>query len=201
MFLGEIRSFIKMTASRGVGLKLFPACFLGFLLVGFSDALLGERTSRNKLIFEDCDSAYHRVVQTVRPGEKFEIYCKGAKTVSPSDPNAKCCKGPDGYCNDTNSTDYRTVFPDAPTDFQFWTGGDTLTAPGILYIPAKVKGPNPVISFGWVGERQYAYGGEAPVSNITLIVQANSATGILRNALLLMIGLPVVATFPALTSF
>ncbi|PHJ22408.1 sag-related sequence srs25 [Cystoisospora suis] len=190
-----------MAASRGVGLKLFATCFLGFLLVKFSDAQLGERTDRNKLVFGDCDKAYHRVVQTVRPGEKFEIFCQGAKTVAPSDPNVKCCKGPDGSCNDTNSTDYRTIFPDAPSDFQFWTGGDTLTAAGFLYIPDKVQGPNPVISFGWVGLPQYAYEGKPPVSNITLIVQANSATGILKNALLLMVGLPVVATFPALTSF
>ncbi|PFH36508.1 SAG-related sequence SRS25 [Besnoitia besnoiti] len=84
---------------------------------------------------------------TVKPGDTVTMRCPGATSTTPNGVTTYTCQGPDPECTDGTRVTYPTLFPKAPSDFQFWSGGDTLSTTGTLHIPPEAD--DATFSYRW----------------------------------------------------
>ncbi|KEP65222.1 UNVERIFIED_CONTAM: SAG-related sequence SRS25 [Hammondia hammondi] len=123
------------------------------LLCGFGAVLLcwmpswTAHAKEHFAVFSTCKIDFRRMRILVHPGDSVTIQCPGAISSNPQDVSKYVCPGEEPNCTEATKATYQTMFPIAPPDFQFWSGGDSMTNYGILNIPL-VKDPV-TISFSW----------------------------------------------------
>ncbi|KFH08609.1 SAG-related sequence SRS25 [Toxoplasma gondii VAND] len=98
-------------------------------------------------VFSTCRTSFGRKRILVHSGDSVTIQCPGAIASNPQDVSKYACPGEEPNCTDATKATYQTMFPIAPPDFEFWSGGDSKSNYGILKIP-EVKDPV-TISYSW----------------------------------------------------